>query len=88
MKIKKRFLIMLTIATVIVLATTVYAFNFQLFDTNYSFEYAEIKMPSGEVIKGDIDSWRDYEDSDVVQVKIKGTVYLTHYNNVVLVHKE
>lgn len=86
MELKKKLL--LIIATTIILATTVYGFNLQWFDTNWSFEYAEIKMPSGEVVKGTVVTWRDYDDSDVVQVKIGNKTYLTHYSNVVLVHND
>ena len=63
-----------------------YAFsNHSWFDTTYSFEYVQIAMPDGSVIEGKCQSWQDYENSDVVQVKVNDKVYLTHYMNVVLI---
>ena len=59
--------------------------NQSWFDTTYSFERVQIAMPDGHYIEGDVESWQDYENSDVVQVKVNGKVYLTHYMNVVLI---
>ena len=59
--------------------------NMQMIDTTYSYEYAYIALPNGEVIEGKPTGWVDYEDSDVVQIVIDGKTYLTHYENVVLV---
>lgn len=59
--------------------------NQSWFDTTYSFEHVWIAMPDGSCINGKCESWQDYENSDVVQVKVGGKVYLTHYMNVVLV---
>lgn len=58
--------------------------NQQLFDVTFSFEYGYVKLPNGEVVEGRVTSWKDYADSDVVQVVIDGKTYLTHYSNVVL----
>lgn len=58
--------------------------NQQIFDTTYRYDYAEIKLPSGEVVSGKVDSWKDYSDSDSVQVVIDGVSYYTHIVNVVL----
>lgn len=55
------------------------------FDTTYTFDYAYVLAGDGVLIQGAVQSWQDYEDSDVVQVKIDGKVYLTHYSNVILV---
>lgn len=39
----------------------------------------------GEVFEGEVVSWRDYAESDVVQfTDTNGVTYLTHYANVVL----
>lgn len=62
--------------------------NKDMFDTTYTFKYAEIKMPSGEVIKGRVETWTDFEDGDTIQVKINGETYLTHISNVVLTTHE
>ena len=58
--------------------------NRSLLDTHYNFDYAMIAMPDGTVVEGKVDSWRDYEDGDQLQVTIDGVTYLTHSTNVVL----
>ena len=35
--------------------------NQQIFDMTYTFDYAIIELPNGEIIEGEIDSWNDYE---------------------------
>lgn len=59
--------------------------NQSWFDTTYSFECAKVDMKDGTYVEGKVETWQDYENSDVVQVKIDGKVYLTHYMNVVLI---
>ena len=50
-----------------------------------TFTYAYIVLDGQEIARGSITQWRDYENSDVVQVLINGKFYLTHYSNVVLI---
>ena len=59
--------------------------NRQLMDINYHFDRAIIKLPNGDVVEGKLNSWLDYDDSDVVQVKVDGVTYLTSYVNVCLI---
>ena len=59
-------------------------FNKQIVDLDYRFNYAIIFLPDGEKIEGKVTSWNDYEQSDMVQVKIGGITYLTHSSNVIL----
>ena len=59
--------------------------NMQLVDTTFSYDTAQIQMPDGTVVSGKIDSWRDYEDGDQLQIVIDGVTYLTHAENVVLI---
>lgn len=54
-------------------------------DTTYSFERAKIDLLDGEVVEGVVEQWLDFENSDMIQVKIDGKVYLTHSVNVVLI---
>ena len=61
--------------------------NRQIIDVTYKYNYAYIELPGGKVVEGKLDSWYDYENSDVVQVVINGVSYLTHYENVVLIAK-
>lgn len=50
-----------------------------------TFNYAYIVIDGKEVVSGAVTQWRDYEDSDTVQVLIGGKYYLTHYSNVIMV---
>jgi ribosomal protein S1 len=59
--------------------------NRQVFDTTYKYDRAIISLPNGEVIDGKVQSWRDYENSDQIQVKIDGVTYLVHSSNIVLI---
>ena len=58
--------------------------NQQLLDITYTFDKAIIAMPNGAVIEGKVQSWKDRENSDTVQVKIGDITYWTHSSNVVL----
>ena len=57
-------------------------------DTKQRFDEAIIFTPEYEVVSGDIESWRDFSESDVVQVTIDGITYLTHYSNVILIRHD
>lgn len=59
--------------------------NMQLLDTTYSFERVIITLPDRKVVEGKLDSWKDFEDGDQLQVKIDGKTYLVHSSNVVLI---
>ena len=59
--------------------------NRQIIDTAQRFDHAMIKLADGEIIEGRVDSWRDYENSDQIQVTINGTTYLIHSMNVTLI---
>jgi ribosomal protein S1 len=59
--------------------------NRQVFDTTYKYDRAIIHLPNGEIVDGKVQSWRDYENSDQIQVKIDGVTYLVHSTNVVLI---
>lgn len=54
------------------------------FDTIQTFRWAIIQLGNGELIEGPVNSWKDFDESDVVQVTIDGITYLTHYANVIL----
>ena len=78
---KKLFAVIL----VILLICAMTGCNKQMFDTTYSFERAIVYLPNGEIIEGKVDSWKDYDDGDQIQVKIDGKTYLVHSSNVVLI---
>ena len=50
-----------------------------------TFTYCYVVLGGKEVVKGSVTQWRDYDNSDTVQVLVNGKYYLTHYTNVVLV---
>lgn len=50
-----------------------------------TFTYAYVVLDGQEIAKGAITQWRDYDNSDVVQVLVNGKYYLTHYSNVVMI---
>lgn len=81
----KKFVCVLIMAICLFGATACAWGNQSWFDTTYNFDRVQIAMPDGSVIEGKVQSWCDYENSDVVQVKVDGKVYLTHYMNVVLI---
>ena len=76
-------LVIILVLTVLVLSGC----NKQMLDLTYSYEYAIIALPNGQVVEGKVTSWTDYEDGDQLQVKIDGKTYLVHSSNVVLISK-
>lgn len=81
---KKFIAILLVVIMAIILTGCSVGYNKQLVDLNYNFNYAVIFLPNGEKIEGKCQSWNDYDESDMLQVKIDGVVYLTHSSNVIL----
>lgn len=73
------------IAIVAFMVVTLFGCNKQVIDVTYKFDKAIVSLPNGEVIEGKLDSWRDYEDGDQIQVKINGVTYLAHSSDVVLI---
>lgn len=59
--------------------------NRQMLDTTYTFDRAIIKLANGEIVEGKVQSWKDYEDGDQIQVKIGDKTYLAHSMNVTLI---
>ena len=76
------------IALVLVLLTAwlLCGCNMTVFDTTFTFNHAFVSLPDGSCVDGPIKAWKDWEDSDMLQVTFSdGTVYYTHSSNVVLV---
>lgn len=71
----------------LVFALMITGCNYDVIDTTYRYERAVIELPDGEIIDGKVQSWRDYEDGDQIQVKIDGVTYLVHSSDVVLITK-
>lgn len=78
---KKKLLLMLCVLPLLTACG-----NQQLIDTTYTFNKAMIKLQDGTVTTVDIQSWRDFEDGDQVQIKTTdGTTYLVHSSNCTLI---
>ena len=75
--------IIISVITIISILAT--GCNRQLIDTTFSYKYAIIQLPNGETVEGKVDSWRDYEDGDQLQIYIDGKGYLTDTVNAVLI---
>lgn len=81
-------LAIIILAGLVLYMTEAKAYNATLLDTTYHFDKAWIYMPDGSVVIGEVESWKDWEDSDAVQVKIVNSgTYYTHLSNVVLMAK-
>lgn len=61
--------------------------NMQLIDMTYTFDYAIISLPNGDVVEGKVTSWRDFEDGDQIQLVIDDVTYLVHSSNVAMMNK-
>lgn len=75
----------LTLLVVVLMSLLLVGCNKQLIDMTYSFDRAIISLPNGEIVEGKIQSWKDFDDGDQVQVKINEKTYLVHSTNVVLI---
>lgn len=75
----------LVLLVVVLMSLLLVGCNKQLIDTTYSFDRAIISLPNGEIIEGKVQSWKDFDDGDQVQVKINEKTYLVHTMNVVLI---
>ena len=57
-------------------------------DSTQTFTYAILELGNGELVEGTVTSWRDFDESDVVQFTINDITYLTHYSKVILMTKK
>ncbi len=77
---------MLLLTAVLMIALLVACGNRQMIDTTYTYDHAIISLPDGRVVDGEIQSWRDYEDGDQIQVVVDGNTYLVHSSNIALIN--
>ena len=59
--------------------------NRDMIDTVHKYDRAIIYLPDGTVVSGKVQSWKDYEDGDQLQIKIEDVTYLVHSTNAVLI---
>lgn len=82
----KKLLCIILCAGCLILALS--ACNKQIIDFDYCFNYAYVRLPNGETVEGRIKSWKDWNDSDMLQVTFyDGSIYYSHSTNIVLVSK-
>lgn len=68
-------------------AFTMTGCNKQIVDLNYKYNYAIVSLMNGELIEGEISSWNDYNDSDMIQVIFTdGNIYYSHGSNILLIY--
>lgn len=82
---KKFIYIFVIVAAVLTIGVIFTSCNVQVVDMKYDFDRAIISLPNGKVVEGEVESWKDYDDSDQIQVKIDGVTYFCHHSNVVLI---
>lgn len=84
----KKLILAILLAAILFTATACTVGNRQVgIDTVQSFDHFKIIF-GDSTIEGKIKAWRDFDDSDVIQiVSTDGTVYLTHYRNVLMTRK-
>lgn len=86
MKKAKRLLLLSTLLVVPLLAS---CGNKDILGLTYTFDYAQVKLPDGKIIDGQVKEWAREEKTDSIRVTFKdgkGT-YFTHATNVVLYNK-
>jgi len=82
----RAFKILIATILIIIIIGSFTACNMQIIDTKWSFDYAYIDLGNGNIIEGHVDSWKDWDDSDMIQVTMfDGKTYFTHSSNVVLI---
>jgi hypothetical protein len=77
--------ILIAIILFVTVFTSAACGNNQIFDTVYTYDRAIISLPDGTKIEGHVEGWKEYDDSDSIQIKIDGRYYYTHLQNVVLI---
>lgn len=60
--------------------------NYDIIDTQFSYDTAIISLPNGEGLTLQVAKWRDYEDGEQLQITdTEGNVWLVSSYNCVLV---
>jgi hypothetical protein len=70
---------------VVMLFTLCACGNRDHWDTVYTYDTVIVQLADGSVVKGKCQNWRDYENSDMMQVKVDGKTYLVHSMNCSLI---
>ena len=71
--------------SLVFLTTILAGCNKDIWQRDYEFTKAIIKLPNGEIVEGEVEEWTSYQQKSMVKVKIKGgKQYLGHSNNIIL----
>ena len=82
---KKKVVVGLILLIVFVMIFLTGCGNKRWIDFQYTFNYAYIELPNGEIVDGKVEDWDDFE-GDQLQIQIGGIVYLTSANKAVLIY--
>lgn len=80
----KKKIVALLLGLTLTISTLTGCSNKDVWDTVYTFDYAIVELPNGEVVEGKVQSWYDYE-GEQLQVKINGVTYLTSSAKCILI---
>lgn len=81
---KKLVLLVLTALLAVMLCS---CGNMDMFDTNYTYDYAIVSFPDGSVQTIEIDQWTDYEGEQIQIIAKDGTIYLVNSVNCILINE-
>lgn len=73
------------IMVIVILISLTGCGNKDFWDSNYTFNKAIIKMPDGNVLELEIETWRDYDGEQIQITDKNGTIYLVSSINCVLI---
>ena len=77
-------LLLILLSTVLLFSTSCGGDKSRL-DTNYTFDYAIVRMPDGKVKNIKIKSWHSFKGEQIQVVDSYGSVYLFSMNNAILI---
>ena len=80
---------LLLLSTLLIVPLFTACGNKDIIGLTYTFEYAQVKLPDGTIIDGQVKEWAREDKTDSIRVTFKDGVgtYFTHARNVVLYNK-
>ena len=81
----KRIALVLVLLVAMVALCGCNGFNMEVIDTTWKFDRAVVNLTPDRVVEGVVQSWTDFDGSDMIQVRIDDVIYLTHSSNVMLI---
>lgn len=63
--------------------------NKDVFQMDYTFKKAMVRLPNGEVITGEVEEWSSYQSKSIFKVKFKdGRQYLGSAEDIILYNEK